>query len=184
MEGEGGAVPVVMTPTATNDNITEQRLNRIVDLIVLPLETALYATTYARLVSPRSFAVLEAVDRGMICALKGIREKDDTKARFYFRIHVLLGWEQLNKPSPRRVQLEWGSCLRSVQSRSEPPAVEDTRYTRTRCMLSELGLQGYEKHFKKHLLMDETMPLLNESDLEKAGIPLGARKLILNHIER
>ena len=44
---------------------------------------------------------------------------------------------------------------------SKPP-VEDVLYNKTRGMLSSLGLQNYEKNFKKGLLTDNTLPLLND----------------------
>lgn len=47
------------------------------------------------------------------------------------------------------------------QKFSQPPA-DDTFYTRTRSMLSSLGLQKYEKNFKKGLLTDSTLPLLTD----------------------
>ncbi|KAI3849697.1 hypothetical protein MKW98_026611 [Papaver atlanticum] len=183
---EGVAVPVEMTPITDNDNIIKQPepLTYKQKLIFLPFTTAVIAVPHSRfgaaegalfrgianyfstrLISPRSFAVLEAVNGGMIHAMERIREKDDTKARavagftsgFMF---YLVG----NMPSPHRVPRAIGTGLifalgngltHEVQRGSEPPTVEDTHYTRTRCI-----------------------------DLEKAGIPLGARKLILNHIER
>ncbi|MBA0831128.1 hypothetical protein Goarm_015613 [Gossypium armourianum] len=44
---------------------------------------------------------------------------------------------------------------------SQPP-VEDVNYYRTRSMLNSLGLQNYEKNFKKGLLTDSTLPLLTD----------------------
>lgn len=40
--------------------------------------------------------------------------------------------------------------------------VEDIYYAETRNMLSNLGLQNYEKNFKKGLLTDRTLPLLTD----------------------
>ncbi|KAI3849696.1 hypothetical protein MKW98_026610 [Papaver atlanticum] len=136
----------------------------IAKYLAIPLET--------RLISARSFAVESGIRAGMICAMKGIRGKDDTKARavagftsgFLF---YLVG----NIPFPHRVPRAIGlglicalgdSLMHEVDTRSQRTALEDTQYTRTRCMLSELGLQDYEKHFKKQLLRDETMPWLKE----------------------
>lgn len=47
------------------------------------------------------------------------------------------------------------------QKFSQPPA-EDTHYAKTRHMLHNLGLQNYEKNFKKGLLTDNTLPLLTD----------------------
>lgn len=47
------------------------------------------------------------------------------------------------------------------QKFSQPPA-EDIYYTRTRTMLNNLGLQNYEKNFKRGLLTDNTLPLLTD----------------------
>ncbi|MED6141821.1 hypothetical protein PIB30_107293, partial [Stylosanthes scabra] len=47
------------------------------------------------------------------------------------------------------------------QKFSQPPA-EDTHYVKTRSMLGNLGLQSYEKNFKRGLLTDNTLPLLTD----------------------
>lgn len=47
------------------------------------------------------------------------------------------------------------------QKFSQPPA-EDIYYAKARSMLDNLGLQNYEKNFKKGLLTDNTLPLLND----------------------
>lgn len=39
---------------------------------------------------------------------------------------------------------------------------EDPYYRQTRSMLSNLGLQRYEKNFKRGLLCDKTLPLLRD----------------------
>ncbi|XP_026416162.1 chloroplastic import inner membrane translocase subunit HP30-2-like [Papaver somniferum] len=108
----------------------------------------------------------------MIGAMKGIRGKDDTKARVVagFTSGCML-YLVGNMPSPPRVPLAIASGLciafynglvHEVESRYQHATLEDTRYIRTRRMLSELGLEDYEKHFKKHLLRDKTMHLLKE----------------------
>ena len=71
------------------------------------------------------------------------------------------------------------------QKFSQPKAQsEDMRYSRGRNMLKQLGLQNYEKNFKKGLLTDETLPLLNDSALRDVKIPPGPRLVILDHIKR
>jgi len=64
------------------------------------------------------------------------------------------------------------------------PQSEDTYYSRGRSMLQSLGLQNYEKNFKKGLLTDQTLPLLTDSALRDVKIPPGPRLLILDHIKR
>ncbi|KAF6160469.1 hypothetical protein GIB67_019238 [Kingdonia uniflora] len=51
-------------------------------------------------------------------------------------------------------------------------------------MSAGLGLQCYEKNFKKGLLTDITLPLLIDSALRDVKIPPGPRLLILNQIQR
>ncbi|KAI3849698.1 hypothetical protein MKW98_026612 [Papaver atlanticum] len=64
------------------------------------------------LISPRSFAVFSGIDGGMTCAMKGIRGKDDTKARAVagftsgFMLY-LVG----NMPSPPRVPFAIGTGI-------------------------------------------------------------------------
>lgn len=59
---------------------------------------------------------------------------------------------------------------------------EDTTFRATKEMLEHLGLDKYEKNFKKGQLTDSTLTLLTESTLAEVKIPPGPRLLILNHI--
>ncbi|CAN7079527.1 unnamed protein product [Brassica oleracea var. botrytis] len=87
---------------------------------------------------------------------------------------------------------------------------QDALYTEARAMLSMLGLEEYEKNFKKGRLTDPTLPLLTDRlyihtsfsllcsnykpipflmnsdsrELREVNIPPGARLLILDHIKR
>ena len=87
---------------------------------------------------------------------------------------------------------------------------QDAFYTETRAMLSKLGLEEYEKNFKKGRLTDPTLPLLTDRlyihtsfsllcsnykpirflmnsdsrELREVNIPPGPRLLILDHIQR
>ncbi|KAL6576569.1 hypothetical protein OROMI_010845 [Orobanche minor] len=72
----------------------------------------------------------------------------------------------------------------SGQKLSRQPQAEDLNYVKTRFMLRDLGLENYEKKFKRGLLFDSTLPLLNDSALKDLKIPLGPRLLILDYIER
>ncbi|CAI7840305.1 unnamed protein product, partial [Closterium sp. NIES-54] len=58
-----------------------------------------------------------------------------------------------------------------------------SEYLESKAMLQELGLGKYEKNFKKGLLTDRTLPLLNDSALQEVKIPPGPRLIILNHIQ-
>ncbi|RZC81056.1 hypothetical protein C5167_043636 [Papaver somniferum] len=105
----------------------------------------------------RVHAALQATCASITCAMKRIRGKEDVQTR-----------------------MAAGTMHQLDQTHSQP-AVE---YTRTRCMLSNLGLQSYEKNFEKGLLTDITMPLLTESVLKDVGVPPGPRLLILDNIAR
>ncbi|KAI3873782.1 hypothetical protein MKW92_023059 [Papaver armeniacum] len=152
-----------------------------------------------RSVIVRNFSVLRGTDGAMICAMRRIRGgKDDTKARVVAAftsgyVFQTLIRNQFSPSAPDAIAVGLVFALgqgllhevqTQLRSDSSQPPVEDTCYTRTRSMLSILGLQNYESNFKKNLLTDKTMPLLKESDLVQAEIPLGPRVLILNHIER
>lgn len=52
-------------------------------------------------------------------------------------------------------------CLQLGEKFSKPPT-EDVLYTKTRGMLTSLGLNNYEKNFKSGLLTDTTLPLLTD----------------------
>ncbi|KAI3983318.1 hypothetical protein MKX01_013385 [Papaver californicum] len=128
----------------------------------------------------------------MKCALKRIRGKDDTKARAVAGFTsgymlLMVGSSSANRASEATViGLIFALCCSLLHKVFPPqlPVLDNKCYTRTKCMLSNLGLQKYEKHFKKHLLTDNTMSLLNHSDLAEARIPLGPRVLILNDVRR
>ncbi|KAG5394955.1 hypothetical protein IGI04_024918 [Brassica rapa subsp. trilocularis] len=61
---------------------------------------------------------------------------------------------------------------------------QDAFYIETKAMLSKLGLEEYEKNFKKGHLTDPTLPFLTDSVLQEVNIPPGPRLLILDHIQR
>ena len=50
-------------------------------------------------------------------------------------------------------------------------------------MLATLGLEKYEKNFRKGLLTDDTLLLLNDSALQEVRIPPGPRLKILNYVD-
>jgi len=64
------------------------------------------------------------------------------------------------------------------------PPTEDKDYLLGKSMLQNLDLQKYEKNFRKGLLTDSTLHLVNDSALRDVQIPPGPRLLILDHIKR
>ncbi|KAI3856494.1 hypothetical protein MKX03_023542 [Papaver bracteatum] len=142
------------------------------------------------LTAARNVAVMSGTNAGVSCVMKRIRGKDDVEAKMVAGFCSGFLSSVIGK-SPLEDAIATGALFavchkvsKHVFSFFRPPVLEGTCYTRTRCMLSNLGLQNFEKNFKKHYFTDNLMPLLKESDLEMAGIPRGPRILILNHIER
>lgn len=66
---------------------------------------------------------------------------------------------------------------------AQPPP-DDMYYANAKSMLRCLGLERYEKNFKKGLLTDSTLSLLNDSALRDAKVPPGPRLLILDFVKR
>ncbi|XP_026419960.1 chloroplastic import inner membrane translocase subunit HP30-2-like [Papaver somniferum] len=139
----------------------------------------------------RVHAALQATCASITCAMKRIRGKEDVQTRMaagfgagaMFRLMTRMGGPYLAADAVILgvvCALVAGTMHQLDQTHSQP-AVE---YTRTRCMLSNLGLQSYEKNFEKGLLTDITMPLLTESVLKDVGVPPGPRLLILDNIAR
>ncbi|OIT35798.1 PREDICTED: uncharacterized protein LOC109242888 [Nicotiana attenuata] len=146
------------------------------------------------LVQARNFAVMTGVNAGISCVLKRIRGKEDVQSSMAaaFGSGALFSLVSgMGGPNPVPNALTSGIFFALVQGGlfelgrkfSQPPA-EDTHYARTRSMLSSLGLQNYEKNFKKGLLTDNTLPLLTDSALRDVRIPPGPRLLILDQIKR
>ncbi|KAI3835223.1 hypothetical protein MKW98_020339 [Papaver atlanticum] len=139
----------------------------------------------------RVHAALQATCASVTCIMKRIRGKEDIQTRMaagfgagaMFRLMTRMG-----RPYVAADAVILGvvcalnaGTMHQLDQRHAQPEVE---YTRTRRMLSNLGLQNYEKNFEKGLLTDITMPLLTESSLKDVGVPPGPRLLILDHTER
>ncbi|KAK4743443.1 hypothetical protein SAY87_001444 [Trapa incisa] len=146
------------------------------------------------LVQARNFAVMTGVNAGIACVMKRLRGKEDVQSSMaaafgsgamFSLVSGLGGPNQVTNAvtSGLFFALVQGGLYQFGQKFSQPP-VEDTRYLRTRSMLTGLGLQNYEKNFKKGLLTDNTLPLLTDSALRDVKIPPGPRLLILDHIQR
>ncbi|KAI3982248.1 hypothetical protein MKX01_026221 [Papaver californicum] len=144
------------------------------------------------LVQARNFAVMTGVNAGISCVMKRIRGKEDVQTSMVaafgsgamFSLVSGMGGPNMATNAVTSgifFALVQGGLFQLGQKFSQPP-VEDTFFTRTRGMLSNLGLQNYEKNFKKGLLTDSTIPLLTDSALRDVKIPPGPRLLILDHI--
>ncbi|GAV79164.1 SAM_1 domain-containing protein/Tim17 domain-containing protein [Cephalotus follicularis] len=145
-------------------------------------------------VQARNFAVMTGVNAGISCVLKRLRGKEDVQSSMVAAFgsgamfSLVSGMGGPNHAANAVTSglffaLVQGGLFKLGQKFSQPP-VEDMYYDRTRSMLSNLGLQNYEKNFKKGLLTDSTLPLLTDSALRDVRIPPGPRLLILDHIQR
>ncbi|GMH18444.1 hypothetical protein Nepgr_020285 [Nepenthes gracilis] len=146
------------------------------------------------LVQARNFAVMTGVNAGISCVLKRIRGKEDVQSSMVAAFgsgamfSLVSGMGGTNQAanvitSGLFFALVQGGIFKLGQKFSQPPA-EDVFYTKTRSMLTSLGLQNYEKNFKRGLLTDTTLPLLTDSALRDVKIPPGPRLLILDRIQR
>ncbi|CAJ1974510.1 unnamed protein product [Sphenostylis stenocarpa] len=146
------------------------------------------------LIQARNFAVMTGVNAGISCVLKRLRGKEDVQSSMaaafgsgamFSLVSGMGGPNQATNAvtSGLFFALVQGGLFQIGQKFSQPP-VEDTHYAKTRHMLNNLGLQSYEKNFKKGLLTDNTLPLLTDSALRDVRIPPGPRLLILDHIQR
>ncbi|KAI4340964.1 hypothetical protein MLD38_025749 [Melastoma candidum] len=124
------------------------------------------------LVQARNFAVMTGVNAGISCVMKRLRGKEDVESSMVAAFgsgamfSLVSGFGGPNQvanavSSGLFFALVQGGIFKLGQKFSQPPA-EDTYYSRTRSMLSSLGLQNYEKNFKKGLLTDSTLPLLTD----------------------
>ncbi|XP_050252797.1 chloroplastic import inner membrane translocase subunit HP30-2-like [Quercus robur] len=146
------------------------------------------------LVQARNFAVMTGVNAGISCVMKRLRGKEDVQSSMVaafgsgamFSLVSGMGGPNLAAnavTSGLFFALVQGGLFQIGQKFSQPPT-EDIFYSKTRSMLNNLGLQNYEKNFKKGLLTDTTLPLLTDSALRDVKIPPGPRLLILDHIQR
>ncbi|KAK8966352.1 hypothetical protein KSP40_PGU007970 [Platanthera guangdongensis] len=146
------------------------------------------------LIQARNFAVMTGVNAGISCVMKRIRGVEDVQSSMVAAFgsgamfSLVSGMGGPNQPvnavtSGLFFALVQGGLFKLGQKFSQPPA-DDIYYNRTRNMLSGLGLQCYEKNFRKGLLTDNTLSLLTDSALRDVKIPPGPRLLILDHIQR
>lgn len=146
------------------------------------------------LIQARNFAVMTGVNAGISCMMRRIRGKEDVQSSMvaafgsgamFSMVSGMGGSNHVANAvtSGLFFAIVQGGLFKVGQKFSHPPG-EDSYYARTRCMLSNLGLQNYEKNFKRGLLTDDTLPLLTDSALRDVKIPPGPRLLILDHIQR
>ncbi|RWR73176.1 mitochondrial import inner membrane translocase subunit TIM22-like protein [Cinnamomum micranthum f. kanehirae] len=152
------------------------------------------ALTGGPLVQARNFAVMTGVNAGISCVMKRIRGVEDVQTSMVAAFgsgamfSLVSGMGGPNQAANAVTSglffaLVQGGLFQLGKKFSQPPA-EDIFYARTRSMLTNLGLQDYEKNFKKGLLTDSTLPLLTDSALRDVKVPPGPRLLILDHIQR
>ncbi|KAE8730718.1 putative Response to low sulfur 3 [Hibiscus syriacus] len=134
------------------------------------------------LVQARNFAVMTGVNAGISCVMKRLRGKEDVQSSMaaafgsgamFSLVSGMGGPNQAANAvtSGLFFALVQGGLFQLGQKFSQPP-VEDVNYSRTKSMLNSLGLQNYEKNFKKGFA------------LRDVKIPPGPRLLILDHIQR
>ncbi|GKC64745.1 mitochondrial import inner membrane translocase subunit TIM22, partial [Tanacetum coccineum] len=169
-----GAIPYAIGP----DNELPYRLATIAAKRVscnplVPILPALIGG--GRLDWARNMAVIGGVQRVMDCAMRRLRGQEDVPTSLVRSftagvvVSLVCGINGANVISNGVLfaLIDVGAC--KIHGKSSYP-VEHV-YTKTSDMLSSLGLDEYEKNFKN-------------GDLQEAKIPVGARRLILDHIKR
>ncbi|RLM66027.1 uncharacterized protein C2845_PM16G06650 [Panicum miliaceum] len=146
------------------------------------------------LVQARNFAVMTGANAGISCVMRRIRGVEDVQGSMAAAfgsgaLFSIVSGTGTSNPVANAITtgvafaVFQGGFFMIGQKFSQPKS-EDTYYSRGRSMLQSLGLQNYEKNFKKGLLTDQTLPLLTDSALRDVKIPPGPRLLILDHIKR
>ncbi|KAL5700474.1 hypothetical protein ACHQM5_025911 [Ranunculus cassubicifolius] len=146
------------------------------------------------LAQARNFAVMTGVNAGISCVMRRIRGKEDVESSMVAAFGSGAAFSLVSGmggPNPVANVVTSGlffallqGGIFKVQEKFTKPPAEDLYYARTRGMLANLGLESYEKNFKKGLLTDTTLPLLTDSALRDVKVPPGPRLLILDHIQR
>ncbi|MCO5597781.1 hypothetical protein L7F22_051863 [Adiantum nelumboides] len=145
------------------------------------------------LVQARNFAVMTGVNSGLACAMRRARGVEDlqTSVVAAFGSGALFSLVSgVGGPDKFPNAVMTGALFALIQGgmykfgKAVQPPPNDLYYSNGRMMLHNLGLERYEKNFKKSLLTDSTLPLLNDSALQDAKIPPGPRLLILDYMKR
>eukprot|EP00244_Chara_vulgaris_P001220 TRINITY_DN1191_c0_g1_i1.p1 TRINITY_DN1191_c0_g1~~TRINITY_DN1191_c0_g1_i1.p1 ORF type:complete len:243 (-),score=42.97 TRINITY_DN1191_c0_g1_i1:44-772(-) len=144
-------------------------------------------------VQARNFAVMTGVNAGISCAMRHARKgKEDVKNSMVAAFGSGAAFSLVSGVGAQNAvgtalstgvafALLQGAFFKIGQQFTQPP-VDDKLYLNTKMMLVHLGLQKYEKNFRKGLLTDATLPLLNDSALRDVRIPPGPRLLILDQV--
>ncbi|CAO2821422.1 unnamed protein product [Amaranthus hypochondriacus] len=147
-------------------------------------------------VQARNFAVMTGVNVGISCVLRRVKGKEDVwssmiaafgSGSMFALVSGMGGPNQLPNMISSGVffALAQGGIYKLGEKFSKSKVQDDDPfYAKTRSMLMRLGLESYEKNFKKGLLNDRTLPLLTDSALKDVNIPPGPRLIILDQIER
>ncbi|MCL7023159.1 hypothetical protein MKW94_026080 [Papaver nudicaule] len=180
MDGEEGGAVVRMTNETIPETILGAACGRLIQAFA-----PVAAFSKSPMAQARTLAVIGGVHAAVSCIMERIRGREDAQTRMAAGFGVGATLSLLTRTGKPYVAVDTilfgvigalvGRCIK-FQPTGE--------YTRTRCMLSNLGLQDYEKNFKKGLLTDITIPLLTESTLKDVGVPPGPRLIILDHIQR
>ncbi|PWA63528.1 mitochondrial import inner membrane translocase subunit TIM22 [Artemisia annua] len=134
--------------------------------------------------------VLIGANSGISCFMEKLRGKEDVQSSLVagfgagVMASLVCGIHGTNAiKNGVYYALFYGATFKVNEKWSQRPKKHD-QYEKMKDMLSSLDLNRYEKNFKKGLLTDKTLPLINDSDLQEVKIPVGARRLILDHIQR
>lgn len=145
-------------------------------------------------VQARNFAIMTGVNSGISCAMKRARggiEDIQTSMVSAFgsgaMFSLVSGGGGQNMASNAVMTGAFFALLQGgifkLGKLSQPPP-DDLYYVNGRSMLRHLGLERYQKNFKRGLLADSTLSLLNDSALREVNIPPGPRLLILDFVKR
>lgn len=192
---QGGAIGALMgTLTSDISSSLPTQTNGVNPQAMASFKQA-QAFTGGPLLQARNFAVMTGVNAGITCAMKRLRggvEDVQTSMVAAFGSGAMFSLVSgMGGPNQAANAVTSGLFFALVQGglfkigqKFSQPSPEENYYVKTKSMLFKLGLQNYEKNFKKGLLTDNTLPLLTDSALRDVKIPPGPRLLILDHIQR
>lgn len=149
-------------------------------------------------VQGRNIAVMTGVNAGILCAMRRWRRGvDDVQNSMTAGFGSGLAFSLVSGasgPNPAANAVSTGVVFALFNGAfykvgqafggQKAAGEEDVHYRRASGMLAALGLQKYEKNFRRGLLTDNTLPLLNDSALQEVKVPPGPRLLILDYVHR